>query len=67
MRGLHDRRDASEERDDQMRARKEERNQAIWKAHKEGKMQKEIAEEFGLSRGRVCKIIEYYRKGWWSE
>ncbi len=40
-----------------MRARKEERNQAIWKAHKEGKMQKEIAEEFGLSRGRVCKIF----------
>lgn len=40
-----------------MRARKEERNQAIWKAYKEGKMQKDIAKEFGLSRGRVCKIF----------
>ena len=40
-----------------MRARKESRNQAILKAYKEGRMQKEIAKDFGLSRGRVCKII----------
>lgn len=39
-----------------MRARKEERNQAIWEAVRAGRMQKDIAQDFGLSRGRVCKI-----------
>lgn len=40
-----------------MRARKEERNQAILEAHRSGKSQYIIAKDFGLSQGRVCKII----------
>lgn len=43
-----------------MRARKEERNQAIWEAVRAGRMQKDIAQDFGLSRGRVCKIYHEY-------
>ncbi len=36
----------------------EERNQEIWQMHKAGKSNKEIAEHFGLSKGRVSQIIK---------
>lgn len=39
-----------------MRARKEERNQYVWKEHRKGRQQKEIAKELGMSTGRICKI-----------
>lgn len=44
-----------------MRERKVERNNEIFALYMSGMSQKEIAEKFGLSRGLVCKIIEYYR------
>lgn len=44
-----------------MRARKVERNNEIFDLYMSGVSQKAIAEKFGLSRGRVCKIIDYYR------
>ena len=44
-----------------MRARKAERNNEIFDLWISGKSQKEIAQKYGLSQGRVCKILEYYR------
>ena len=44
-----------------MRARKWKRNNEIFDLYMSGVSQKEIAEKFGLSRGRICKIIYYYR------
>lgn len=44
-----------------MRARKVERNNEIFNLWISGTPQKDIAKKYGLSRGRVCKIIEYYR------
>lgn len=44
-----------------MRERKVERNNEIFDLYMSGMSQKAIAEKFGLSRGRVCKIIDYYR------
>lgn len=44
-----------------MRARKWKRNNEIFEMWVSGKSQKEIAAEFNLSRGRVCKILDYYR------
>lgn len=44
-----------------MRERKVERNNEIFGLYLTGMSQKEIAEKFGLSRGRICKIIDYYR------
>lgn len=44
-----------------MRERKVERNNEIYGLYLTGMSQKEIAERFGLSRGRVCKIIDYFR------
>ena len=40
-----------------MRARKAERNNKMFEDYESGIMQKDIAEKYGLSRGRVCKII----------
>lgn len=44
-----------------MRARKADRNKKILEDYESGIMQKEIAEKYGLSRGRVCKIINNER------
>ena len=44
-----------------MRERKAERNNEIFNLWISGTPQKDIAKKYGLSRGRVCKIIEYYR------
>ena len=44
-----------------MRERKVERNNEIFQLWKKGYAQKDIAKKYGLSTGRVCKIIEYYR------
>ena len=44
-----------------MRARKAERNKKMLDDYENGIMQKDIAERYGLSRGRVCKIINNER------
>ena len=44
-----------------MRARKAERNKKMLQDYESGIMQKDIAEKYGLSRGRVCKIINNER------
>lgn len=44
-----------------MRERKIERNDKIFNLWISGKSQKELANDFGLSRCRVCKILQYYR------
>lgn len=44
-----------------MRARKAERNKKMLQDYENGIMQKDIAEKYGLSRGRVCKIINNER------
>ena len=36
----------------------EERNQEIWEMYKKGKSNKEIAEKYGLSKGRISQIIK---------
>ena len=44
-----------------MRARKTDRNKKILDDFESGIKQKDIAEKYGLSRGRVCKIINNER------
>lgn len=40
-----------------MRARKEERNKAMWNDWKSGMMQKDVAKKYGLCRARTCTIL----------
>ena len=44
-----------------MRARKAERNKKMLVDYENGIKQKDIAVKYGLSRGRVCKIINNER------
>ena len=47
-----------------MRERKAERNRQIYEERKNGAMCKDIAEKYGLSRGRVTKIIQNEERQW---
>lgn len=40
-----------------MRARKEERNQAMWQDWKSGMMMKDIAKKYNLCTARTCTIL----------
>ena len=44
-----------------MRARKADRNKKMLDDYENGIMQKDIAVKYGLSRGRVCKIVNNER------